>query len=335
MTDYRQAQRALATLQRRFVTILGWGPDAAAHAACLRDSGVDVRIGLQEADPGWAEAEADGFRVAECVEACEEADLVMLIAPAEQQQDLFDHALADNLVAGDVILVHDGFALRHGLLDIPDGVDVGLVQPLGPAALVRREFAEGRGVPTLVAVANDASGEAWDTVLGYAAGLGGLRAGIVTTTVAEAVDAAAYGAAAVTLGGIPALLRASVDTLTESGFSPEVAYLACMHAAKAAVDEAHAHGLDRLAGESPAWHAHVAAQRGEVSPVLREELSEVLEEITSGQLGRDFLGSDGAEVEAWRTRTAAHPSTEIGARLRAMMPWLARDVDARAGERWR
>lgn len=336
MTDYRQAQRALAALQRRNVTILGWGPDGAAHAMCLRDSGVDVRIGLPEGDPDRGAAEAEGFAVKESYEACEEADLVMLLAPAEKQAALYESALADNLVRGDVFLVGDGFALRHGLIEVPDGVDVGLVAPVGPGPLVRREFAEGRGVPVLVAVASDASGQAWDATLGYAAGIGGLRSGIVTTTIAEAVDSAAFGAAAVTLGGIPALMRAAVDTLTDAGYGAEVSYLACLHAAKAAVDIAWSRGLDTLAAESPSWHGFAAAHRGETSPVEREEMAELLEEISTGDLGAEFMAdTDAAAAKAWRQTTVEHPSTEAGRALRAMMPWLVRETDPRTGERWR
>ncbi|MGL5405688.1 MAG: hypothetical protein ACRDAX_02695 [Propionibacteriaceae bacterium] len=335
MSDFLQAQQALGVLQRRFVTILGWGAEGAAHALCLRDSGIDVRIGLLPDDPDWAAAEAEGFRVAECAAACEEADLVMLLGSAPQQIDMFDAALSDSLVAGDILLVADGFGLRYGMLDIPAGVDVGLVVPVGSSDLMRREFAQGRGVPVLAAVSADASGNAWESVLGYAAALGGLRSGIVTTTVEEAVNAAAFGAAAVTLGGVPALLQAAVDTMVTQGVDPQVAYLSCIQSLHSATDIIATQGLNGLAEQAPMWHAYVAAQRGDLSTEQCTELNDLYEIATDDMLGRDFLVEGENVVRRWRQNIAEHASASVGQKVRAMMPWLARYTRREDGRRWR
>lgn len=334
--DLAVAAHALATLRRTNVTVLGWGDAAAAHALCLRDSGVDVRIGLPGPGREWADAEAEGFVVKESYEACEEADLIVVLVPPHEQGQLWQDAVAPNVVPGDTVIFGDGFALRHGLVMPPAGVDVGLVQPVGSGSLLRREFAEGRGVPVLVAVAQDATGRAADTVLGYAGGLGGLRAGIVLSTVAEVADASVFGAAAVTDGGLHELMRASWQVLVDAGYSPEVAYLSCMNAAQDALDSIVRHGIaGHRAGLDP-WPAFASAQ-----PLLGDRLDDALRErlatIQDGTLAEDFIDDvdeGGTAVARAALRDASHPSEPVGARLRAMMPWLRRR-DESAGRRWR
>ena len=330
MTDYAAAARALQTLRQRNVTILGEGPATAAHALCLRDCGIDVRLGMAADDAQRAEAEAEGFAVKDPYEACEEADLIMLLAPAERQQALYEEAVADNLVRGDVFLVGDGFALRYGLITPPAEVDVGLVVPVTGPERMRREFAEGRGVPTLVAVAQDASGTAWDEITGYAAGLGGLRAGIVQATVAEVVDAAAFGAAAVSDGGIPAVMRAAFDALVAAGYEPEVAYLACVDGAQEAVDAIAHRGLAGFEERLAPWPGYLAAH----TPEPRFDLAGLLERVRSGELAERFLADGAAERAEALERSRAHGSEDVGRRLRGLMPWLA-TRDARRGQRWR
>lgn len=326
---------ALTALRSRSVAILGYGAQGAAQALCLRDSGIDVRVGLPADHADVALAEAEGLRVVDPEEACEESDVVMLLAPAEQQQALFDEVLAGSLVRGDVLLVADGFALRYGLITPPAGVDVGLVQPVGDPATLRQEFAEGRGVPVMVAVAQDESGDAWSDVLGYAAALGGARAGVVETTVAQAVDAATFGAAAVVDGGIATLMRDAYDTLTAAGYGDDIAYLACVHQAKAAVDAIYAQGIAAHAAGLEPWAGYAAAFGPREND--GEALRELLGLVQDGTLARAFLADEeagGAERIAARDEAARHPSEAVGERLRGMMPWL-RHADPRAGQRWR
>lgn len=336
VADLVAAQHALATLRRTNVTVLGWGDMAAAQALCLRDSGVDVRIGLPEGSSTWAEAEAEGFDVRESYEGCEEADLIVLLAPPHEQAELWRTAIAPNLVPGDTVVVGDGFGLRYGLLTPPTGVDVGLVQPVGSGALVRREFAEGRGVPMIVAVAQDATGRAGETVTGYAAGLGGLRSGIVTTTVAEACDAGVFGAVAVSDGGLPELMRAAWQVLVDAGYSPEVAYLACMNAARDSLEEVFREGIAAHRVGLDPWRAFASAEPV-ISDVIAEPLRSRLVAIQDGTLAEDFIDDvddDSIRVAESGLRSAMHPSESVGVRLRAMMPWL-RHCDDASGRRWR
>lgn len=311
-------------LQRRNVTILGYGAEGAAHALCLRDSGVDVRIGLPEGDPDWAEAEAEGFVVKELLEAAEEADLLVLVVPGPEQEGIYEAALADSMVMGDALIVTDGFALRHGLIEPPAGVDVGLVTTVGGAEALRREYVEGRGVPVVIAVAADPSGTAWDLARSYAAALGGERAGIITSTVAEVVDAAALGRAAVADAGIPALMQLAFRTLVDAGYDPQVAYLACVHEAARSMEDIMRRGLAAHVGSLPAWpNAVAAAFDTDLHPA--DATRELLTRIQDGGIARD-LAVPAREVDGELESAGAH--------LRDMMPWLrhGNDID---GRRWR
>lgn len=319
LPTYAESSRALATLRRRNVTILGFGAAGAAHARCLRDSGVDLRIGLAADHPEVETAQAEGFVVLDPYEACEESDLICLLEPPQRQAEVFEIALADNLIRGDALLVSDGFALRYGFIEVPAGVDVALVTPLGPPELVRREYAQGRGVPMLVALAEDPSGTCWDLALGYAAALGGTRAGIVTTTVAEAVDARNVGLA-VGASAIPRVMRASFDRLVRAGYSADVAYLACIHEVLTTVEEIHRCGIDGMRAAREPWEAMVAAA-ADADP------DHLLDHLLDGTLARDFVAGVGVKpVPPFDGDTA-------GERLRALMPWL-RDVKGDDGERW-
>ncbi|MDQ3306961.1 MAG: ketol-acid reductoisomerase, partial [Actinomycetota bacterium] len=221
-------QADLGVVQSRNVAVLGYGSQGHAHALSLRDSGVDVRVGLLEGSSSRAKAEAEGLRVVTPYEACEEADLVVVLAPDPVQRGLYAEAIEPNLVDGDALLFGHGFNIRFGYIQPPVGVDVMMVAPKGPGHLVRREFSEGRGVPVLVAVEQDASGKAWDLALSYAKGIGGTRAGAIKTTFTEETETDLFGEQAVLCGGASRLVQAGFETLVEAGYQPEIAYFECL-----------------------------------------------------------------------------------------------------------
>src|SRR5581483_9715108 len=210
--------------QNRHVAVLGYGSQGHAHALSLRDSGVDVRVGLPEGSKSRGKAEAEGLRVLTPAQACEEADLVMVLVPDPVQRHVYKEAIEPNLVAGDALFFGHGLNIRYGLITPPSGVDVCMVAPKGPGHLVRRQFQEGRGVPCLVAVEQDASGAALPLALAYAKGIGGTRAGVLGTTFTEETETDLFGEQAVLCGGMSALVQAGFETLTEAGYQPEAAY---------------------------------------------------------------------------------------------------------------
>jgi ketol-acid reductoisomerase len=282
-TVYGDDDADLSIVQERTVAVLGYGRDGEAHALSLRDSGVDVRVGLPLASNNRAAAEAEGLRVVEPAEACEESDLFVVLAPVAALRVLFEQAIAPNLVESDALLFPRAVGVGFGVVTPPADIDVILVAPQGRGDVVRREFSAGRGVPTLAAVGQDASGSAWPLALSYARAIGGTRGGVLRTTFAEESVADLFGDQAVRSGGVPALVRAAVDTLVDAGVSPEVAYFAC------------AHDLEVLAGRlrasasagDPAEGWHLAApRRGElaagrriVDVHVRATLSALLHEI--------------------------------------------------------
>ena len=242
-TMFYDTDADLSLLQGRNVAVLGFGSQGHAHALSLRDSGVDVRVGLPEGSKSRAKAEAQGLRVLTPYEACEEADLIMVLTPDPSQRKLYEEAIEPNLVPGDALFFSHGFNIRYGYITPPEGVDVAMVAPKGPGHLVRREYSEGRGVPVLVAVEQDATGKAWDLALAYAKGIGGLRAGGIKTTFTEETETDLFGEQAVLCGGASELVQAGFETLTAAGYQPEIAYFECLHELKLIVDLMYEGGI--------------------------------------------------------------------------------------------
>ena len=241
----------LGVIQNRHVAVLGYGSQGHAHALSLRDSGVDVRVGLPAGSRSRGKAEAEGLRVVEPAEACEEADLVMVLAPDPVQRSLYAEAIAPNLVDGDALFFGHGLNIRFDLIRPPAGVDVCMVAPKGPGHLVRRQFVDGKGVPVLVAVEQDATGSAWDLALSYARGIGGTRAGALKTTFAEEAETDLFGEQAVLCGGVSQLVMAGFETLTEAGYQPEVAYSACLRNLMLFLDFMFEGGIAEQRGSAP------------------------------------------------------------------------------------
>ncbi len=317
----------LAVVQGRNVAVLGYGDQAQAHALSLRDSGVDVRVGLEETSPDRADAEAEGLRVVTPYEACEESDLVVLLGSDQELPNLYGDAIEPNLVDGDSVLFGRGFAVRYGYVKPREGVDVLLVAPIERGPVVRREFEEGRGVPMLVAVEQDPSGKAWELALSYAKAIGGTRAGAIKTTFTEAVEAELFGEQAVLCGGVPELVRSGFETLVEAGYQPEVAYLECLHQLKQAVDLMYEAGL---AEQCRAWsetgeYGAYSAGAYLLDDAVKQRMRLVLRAIEAGSWTADFVADQqtGApRANEFRQRSESHPIEETAQDMRRLMGWL-------------
>jgi ketol-acid reductoisomerase len=317
----------LSLIQGRNVAVLGFGSQGHAHALSLRDSGVDVRVGLPESSRSRAKAEAQGLRVLTPYEACEEADLIMVLVPDPAQRKLYAEAIEPNLVAGDALFFAHGFNIRYGYIKPPEGVDVALVAPKGPGHLVRREYAEGRGVPVLVAVEQDASGKAWDLALSYAKAIGGLRAGGIKTTFTEETETDLFGEQAVLCGGASALVMAGFETLTEAGYQPEVAYFECLHELKLIVDLMYEGGIAKQR-----WSVSDTAEYGDyvsgprvIDEHVKENMKAVLADVQSGAFAQRFIDDQDAgapEFARLRKEGEQHPIEAVGHELRELMSWV-------------
>jgi ketol-acid reductoisomerase len=317
----------LSVVQGRHVAVLGYGSQGHAHALSLRDSGVDVRVGLLEGSRSRPKAEAEGLRVLTPYEACEEADLIVVLAPDPAQRDLYREAVEPNLVEGDALFFGHGFNIRFGYIQPPAAVDVCMVAPKGPGHLVRREFAEGRGVPVLVAVEQDASGKAWDLALSYAKGIGGLRAGGIKTTFTEETETDLFGEQAVLCGGASALVQAGFETLVEAGYQPEVAYFECLHELKLIVDLMYEGGIAKQR-----WSVSDTAEYGDyvsgpriIDDTVKARMRDVLDDIKSGAFAERFIQDQDAgapEFKKFREQSEKHPIEATGRDLRKLMSWV-------------
>ena len=317
----------LSIIQGRSVAVIGYGSQGHAHALSLRDSGVDVRVGLRPGSPSAAKAEAEGLRVLPVAEAVEEADLVMILAPDQVQRKLYAEEIEPHLVPGDALFFAHGFNIRFGYIKAPEGVDVCMVAPKGPGHLVRREYSEGRGVPVIVAVEKDESGQAWPLALSYAKGIGGLRAGGIKTTFTEETETDLFGEQAVLCGGASALVQAGFEVLTEAGYQPEVAYFECLHELKLIVDLMYEGGIAKQR-----WSVSDTAEFGDyvsgprvIDARVKENMKGVLADIQSGAFAKRFIDDQDAgapEFKRLRAEGEAHPIEGTGRELRKLMAWV-------------
>jgi ketol-acid reductoisomerase len=325
---YYDAAADLDIVRSRTVAVLGYGSQGHAHALSLRDSGVDVRVGLPAGSRSRADAEREGLRVLEPVAACGEADLVMVLAPDTAQRSLYADAIAPNLSAGKALFFAHGFNIRFGCIEPPADVDVCMVAPKGPGHLVRRQYVAGFGVPVLVAVHQDATGSAWPLAISYAKGIGGTRAGALRTTFQEETETDLFGEQAVLCGGVSALVLAGFETLVEAGYQPEVAYFECLHELKLIVDLMYEGGLRKMR-----WSVSDTAEFGDytrgprvVTDETRAEMRRILAEVRDGTFAREWLAEDDAgrpQFAKFREEAEQHQIEQVGARLRAMMEWIA------------
>jgi ketol-acid reductoisomerase len=325
------ADADLSLIQGRKVAVLGYGSQGHAHALSLRDSGVDVRVGLPEGSKSRAKAEVEGLRVVAPGEAAAEADLIMILAPDTVQRKLYANDVAPHLKDGDALFFGHGFNIRFGLITPPPGVDVAMVAPKGPGHLVRREYVAGRGVPVLVAVEQDASGKAWDLALSYAKGIGGTRAGALRTTFTEETETDLFGEQAVLCGGATALVQAGFETLVDAGYQPEVAYFECLHELKLIVDLMYEGGISRMrySISDTAEYGDVTRGPRVVNAETKAEMGRILDEIRTGAFAREWVAEDDAGRPRFTQLVEAgkhHPIEEVGARLRPLFGWIASDI---------
>ncbi|GAA0921657.1 ketol-acid reductoisomerase [Nonomuraea longicatena] len=320
-------QADLSIVQNRVVAVIGYGSQGHAHALSLRDSGVDVRVGLPETSKSRELAQAEGLRVVTPAEAAAEADLIMILAPDHLQRDIFANDIAPNLQEGDALFFGHGLSIRYGLIEAPEGVDVAMVAPKGPGHLVRRQYQAGRGVPCLVAVEKDASGKAMDLALSYAKGIGGTRAGALKTTFKEETETDLFGEQAVLCGGVSELIKAGFETLIEAGYQPEVAYFECLHEMKLIVDLMYEGGVSKMYWSVSDTAEYGGYTRGPrvVTEETKKEMKRILAEVQDGTFARQLVEEfDGGQKEfgKYREDLAEHPIEKTGAKLRPMMSWL-------------
>lgn len=317
----------LSLIAGRKVAVIGYGSQGHAHALNLRDSGVDVRVGLREGSSSAAKAEEQGLRVVTPAEAAREADVIMILAPDQVQRHLYAEDIAPNLAEGKALVFAHGFNIRFGYITAPEGVDVFMVAPKGPGHIVRREFEAGRGVPVLVAVEKDASGSAWQLALSYAKAIGGLRAGGIRTTFTEETETDLFGEQAVLCGGTSQLVQYGFEVLTEAGYQPEVAYFEVLHELKLIVDLMIEGGIAKQR-----WSVSDTAEYGDyvsgprvISPEVKANMQAVLADIQSGAFARRFIADQDAgapEFRQLRAQGEAHPIEGVGRELRKMFSWI-------------
>jgi ketol-acid reductoisomerase len=311
----------------RKVAIIGYGSQGHAHALNLRDSGVDVRVGLRDGSSSRTKAEAAGLRVTSIAEAAREADVIMILAPDTEQQATYRADIEPGLKAGDAIFFAHGFNVRFGLIAGPEGVDVAMVAPKGPGHLVRRTYEGGGGVPALVAVAQDATGKAHDLALSYANALGATRAGVLETTFAEETETDLFGEQVVLCGGLTSLIQAGFETLVEAGYQPESAYFECLHEVKLIVDLMYEHGIAgmRYSISDTAEYGDLTRGPRVISSAVRDEMRTILEEIQAGRFADEWIAENRAgrpRFTQLREEGREHPIEKVGAELRSMMPFI-------------
>ncbi|MEV4600998.1 ketol-acid reductoisomerase [Amycolatopsis sp. NPDC049253] len=321
----------LSIIQGRKVAVIGYGSQGHAHSLSLRDSGVDVRIGLPEGSKSRAKAEEQGLRVLNVAEAAAEADLIMILAPDTKQRFIYSEDIAPNLKDGDAIFFGHGFNIRYDLIKPPANVDVAMVAPKGPGHLVRRQFVDGKGVPCLIAVEQDATGGAQALALSYAAAIGGARAGVIKTTFTEETETDLFGEQAVLCGGASALVQTGFEVLTEAGYAPEIAYFEVLHELKLIVDLMYEGGIarQRYSISDTAEYGDLTRGPRVISPAVKQEMQKILGEIQDGTFAREWVAEDEAGRPNFiklEEQGNQHPIEETGKKLRALMSWVDRPI---------
>jgi ketol-acid reductoisomerase len=321
----------LSIIQGRKVAVIGYGSQGHAHALSLRDSGVDVRIGLPEGSKSRAKAEDEGLKVQTPAEAAKEADLIMILAPDTKQRFIYSEDIEPNLKDGDALFFGHGFNIRYDLIKPPADVDVAMVAPKGPGHLVRRQFVDGKGVPALIAVEQDPTGKAQALALSYAAAIGAARAGVIKTTFTEETETDLFGEQTVLCGGASALVQTGFEVLTEAGYAPEIAYFEVLHELKLIVDLMYEGGIarQRYSISDTAEYGDLTRGPRVITPEVKESMKKILGEIQDGTVAREWVAEDEAGRPKYRELQAAgekHPIEETGKKLRDLMSWVDRPI---------
>jgi ketol-acid reductoisomerase len=327
VTVYYDKDADPGLIARRKVAVIGFGSQGHAHALNLKDSGVDVVVGLRDGSRRRPMASAAGLKVVDPAEAADWADVIMILVPDQDQRSLYEEAIAPNLAAGDAIFFAHGFNVHFGYVTPPPDVDVAMVAPKGPGHLVRRQYVEGSGVPALIAVAHDATGDARALALSYAHGIGATRAGVIETTFREETETDLFGEQVILCGGVDSLIRAAFETLTDAGYAEEMAYFEVLHELKLIVDLLYEGGISwmRYSVSDTAEYGDVTRGPRIVTEDTRQAMRTILGEIQSGEFAREWIAEYAAgapHLLAARDAVARHPVEQVGKRLRAMMPFL-------------
>ena len=317
----------LSLLEGKTVAILGFGSQGHAHALNLKDSGVDVVVGLREDSSSRKAAEEEGLEVLTIEEAASRGDIVMILLPDEMQAQVWEEQIADGIAPGNLLMFAHGFSIRFDQIQPPEGVDVGMVAPKGPGHMVRRQYVEGSGVPCLMAVEQDATGNARDLVLAYAIGVGGGRAGIIETTFKDECETDLFGEQAVLCGGATELVRAGFDTLVEAGYDPRLAYFEVLHELKLIVDLMYEKGIQgmRYSISNTAEYGDITRGKRVIGEESREAMKQILADIQSGEFATEWIAENragGENFERMRQEGKEHPIEKVGADLRSMMHWI-------------
>ncbi|MEQ8483285.1 MAG: ketol-acid reductoisomerase [Pseudomonadales bacterium] len=328
MHVYYDKDADLSIIQKMKVVVVGYGSQGHAHANNLRDSGVEhVVIGLKRGGGSWRKAENAGFQVAEVADAVKGADLIMILTPDELQQSIYSNEILPNVKEGATLAFAHGFNIHFGLIEPRADLDVIMVAPKGPGHTVRSTYVEGGGVPSLIAIAQDASGQAKNTALSYAAANGAGRAGIIETSFREETETDLFGEQAVLCGGAAALVQAGFETLVEAGYAPEMAYFECLHELKLIVDLFYEGGVANMWYSVSNTAEYGGLTRGPriVTDETKREMKRILEEIQTGRFAREFVTENQAgapSIKAMRRISQGHQIEQVGERLRGMMPWI-------------
>jgi len=331
---YYDSDADLSVLENKKIAVLGYGSQGHAHALNLRDSGMDVRVAELEGSPAWKQADSDGMPVKTVPEACQWANVIMILVPDQNQKEVYEAHIASNLQPGDTLAFAHGFNIHYDQIVPPEDVNVMMIAPKGPGHLVRRTFRNGSGVPCLIAVHQDPSGQTRDLALAWAKGIGGTRAGVLDTTFKDETETDLFGEQAVLCGGSAELIKAAFETLTEAGYPPELAYFECLHEMKLIVDLYYEGGLSRMNYSVSDTAEYGGFTRGPrvINSQVRAEMKKILAEVQNGDFAREWIAENAKGqpvMEKLRGEMKAHPIEKVGVKLRQMMGWLMGNVQAK------
>jgi ketol-acid reductoisomerase len=330
MQVYYDRDADLGLLRPKKIAILGFGSQGHAHALNLRDSGMDVRVGLRKGSPSWEKAEKQGLKVFDTAEAARQADIIMILVPDEMASEIYEKEVAPALKPGKYIAFGHGFNIHFGFIKPPKDVNVFMIAPKGPGHLVRSEYTKGRGVPCLLAVQQDPSGDSKKIGLAYGAAIGGARAAVIETTYKEETETDLFGEQSVLCGGLTELIRAGFETLVEAGYAPEMAFFECCHEVKLIVDLIYEGGISnmRYSISNTAEYGDMTRGKKVIGPETRKAMKQILADIQSGKFANEWIAEYRAGLPNFKRMRAEgekHPIEEVGRKLRSFMPWLASD----------
>ena len=330
MKVYHESEAKMDVLKNKKIAIIGYGSQGYAHSNNLKDSGMDVCVGLRKGSPSWKKAESAGLKVMEVEEASKWADMIMMLVPDEIQSSVYEKSIKQNLTKGKMLLFAHGFNIHFGQIVPPEDVDVTMVAPKGPGHLVRHEYERGAGVPCLIAIHQDATGKATQLALAYANGIGGARAGVIETTFKDETETDLFGEQAVLCGGVTSLMKSGFETLVEAGYPPEMAYFECIHEMKLIVDLIYEGGFSnmRYSISNTAEYGDYISGPFVIDKSVKERMKEVLRRIQEGEFAKDWMLENKvnkASFMAKRRIGQEHLLEKVGEQLRSMMPWMQKE----------